>query len=217
MKKRGIFITFEGPEGSGKSTQSKLLCKFLKGLGLGIYHTREPGGTIVGERIRKILLNTSHSNMSKLTELLLYMASRNQLVEECIKPELKKGRIVICDRFQDASLAYQGYGLGIDKKLICSLGSLATCSIKPDLTILLDINPEEGIKRTKRDDRIEKRPLVFHRRVRQGYLEIAKKEPFRVRIVPVLKDISQTQDLIRKTVLDVIRRYKVARDSIKTS
>lgn len=217
MKKRGLFITFEGPEGSGKSTQSRLLCEFLKKAGFSIYHTREPGGTLIGEKIRRILLDTAHSRMSKLTELFLYTACRNQLVEEQIKPALKKGKIVICDRFQDASLAYQGYGLDMDKRTIQYLGDLATDSIRPHLTILLDIKAEEGIKKTKRDDRIEKRSLKFHRKVRRGYLEIARREPSRVKIIPVLKKVSHTQELVRSTVLNVIKRYKISRNRRKVS
>ncbi len=217
MKKRGLFITFEGPEGSGKSTQSKVLCEFLKKAGFSIYHTREPGGTLIGEEIRRILLDTAHSSMSKLTELFLYMACRSQLVEEQIKPALRKGKIVICDRFQDASLAYQGYGLGMDKRIIRFLGSLATDLIKPNLTILLDIKAEEGIKKTKRDDRIERRSLEFHRRVRKGYLEIARREASRVKIIPVLKKVSHTQELVRSVVLNVIKRYKISRNCRKVS
>ncbi len=215
--KKGLFITFEGPEGSGKSTQCKLLFGLLKKLGFGIYHTREPGGTAIGEKIRKLLLDVSNSNMAQETELLLYLAARRQLIEERIKPELEKGRIVICDRFQDATMAYQGYGLGMDKKLIRFLGALVTDAVIPDITILLDIRAEKGIGRTKRDDRIEKRSLEFHRRVRRGYLELARREPSRIKVIPVSGDISKTQNLIRKVVLDGIKRSNVSGSRPKAS
>jgi dTMP kinase len=215
--KKGLFITFEGPEGSGKSTQSKLLFGFLKKLGFEIYHTREPGGTAIGEKIRKLLLDISNSNMAQETELLLYLAARRQLIEERIKPELKKGRIVICDRFQDATMAYQGYGLGMDKKLIRFLGALVTDAVIPDITILLDIRTEKGIKRAKRDDRIEKRSLEFHRRVRRGYLELARKEPSRIRVIPVSGGISKTQNLIRKVALNGIKRSNISGSRPKAS
>ncbi len=215
--KKGVFITFEGPEGSGKSTQSRLLCDFLKESGYNLYHTREPGGTLIGEKIRKILLDVSHDKMARLVELLLYEASRNQLIEECIKPQLNKGKIVVCDRFSDATVAYQGYGLNVDKKLIHSLNNLVTTPIKPNLTILLDIKPKEAMARTNRYDRIEKRSLVFHKKVYRGYLELAKKEPRRIKVIPALGTVTETQNLIRQVVLDVIKRYKVPKSRVKTS
>ncbi|MFH0839058.1 MAG: dTMP kinase [Candidatus Omnitrophota bacterium] len=214
--KKGLFITFEGTEGCGKSTHSKLLAAFLKQSGFNVYHTREPGGTLIGEKIRHILLDASHNTMSALTELFLYMAARNQLVEKYIKQALKKGAIVICDRFLDASIAYQGYGLGLDTKMIRFLGNLATDGTMPDLTILLDINPEAGIRKTKRDDRIEKRSMVFHKKVYNGYHALARREPQRIKVVPVLKDIAHTQEMVRSVILRCLNKYAVRKAKNKS-
>jgi dTMP kinase len=203
--KRGLFITFEGPEGSGKSTHSRLLCEFLRKWGCKVLYTREPGGTFISEKIRRILLDTRNKKMDIVCELLLYMASRAQVVEEKILPALKNGEIVICDRFLDATLAYQGYGGGIDAKLIKSIGKLATKGILPDITFLLDIAVSEGLSRAgKIKDRMEKKPFAFHRKVRKGYLAIARKEPKRIKVLLAIGDIEDTQEKIRKTILKAI-------------
>ncbi len=201
---RGKFITFEGPEGSGKSTQSNLLCRFLRQKGFKVLHTREPGGTAIGEKIRNILLDKSNKQMTDLGELLLYMAARSQIVEEKILPALKKGKIVICDRFLDASLAYQGYGSGLDLKLIEYLGKISTKNLKIDLTILLDIESSLGLKRSSRKDRLEMKTIKFHKRVRNGYLKLARKYPKRIKVIKATKPINEIQDLIRKIVLNVL-------------
>lgn len=198
----GKFITFEGPEGSGKSTQSKLLCNFLKEKKFKVIHLREPGSTIISEKIRNILLDPKNKKMNSLCELFLYMAARSQLVEEKILPNLKKGKIVICDRFQDATLAYQGYAGRIDLKIIKYLGKLATFGIKPDLTILLDLPVKVGLKRIgARPDRLEKKAFSYHLCVRKGYLDLAKKEPSRIKIISLEEKVNRTQDKIRKIVL----------------
>ncbi len=200
--KPGKFITFEGPEKSGKSTQAKLLSEHLKAEGYKVIFLREPGSTEIGERIRQILLDTRHQGMSEMTEMLLYMAARAQIVEELIKPSLKKGFIVLCDRFLDSTLAYQGYGCGLDKNSILSVGRLATSGIRPDLTLLLDFWAcSENLKNHKAPDRIEMRPHSFHDKVRRGYFELAKKFPRRIRIVKVEDKIETTQDKIREIVL----------------
>ena len=202
MTKRGLFITFEGPEGSGKSTHSRLLCGFLKKQGLEILHTREPGGTVVSEKIRKVLLDPKNKGMDVVCELLLYMAARAQIVREKILPASKEGKIVVCDRFMDATLAYQGYAGGLDIKLIKSIGSLATDGLKPDITFILDIDAKKGLLRsTGNKDRMEKKSLLYHKKVRKGYLNIAKKEPRRVKVVSALGEIAETQEKIRRIVL----------------
>lgn len=206
MMGKGIFITFEGSEGSGKSTQSKMLCRFLESRGYPMLHLREPGSTKIGERIRQILLDRKNNSLSAVTEMLLYMAARSQMVEEIVRGALKRGKIVICDRFLDSTLAYQGYGLGIDVAAIRYIGKIATQGIKPDLTIFMDLPVERGLKvcgRTK--DRIEKRPLSYHARVRRGYLTLAGDEPKRIKIVKVEKDKSLTQKKIRKIVAEILK------------
>ncbi|MCR4337006.1 MAG: dTMP kinase [Candidatus Omnitrophica bacterium] len=182
----GKFITLEGSEGSGKSTQSALLEKYLKDKGYSVLLLREPGGVSISENIRSMLLNVKNTAMSKECETLLYMAARAQLVEEIIRPALEKRTIVICDRFLDSTLVYQGYGHGIDLKLIECVGEFATQGIKPDLTFLFDIDSAQGLSRIQRaKDRIELRSLDYHNRVRQGYLALAKKEPKRIKVINV--------------------------------
>lgn len=198
---KGCFITFEGPEKSGKSTQAKLLSRYLKGLGYRTVFVREPGSTEIGEKIRKVLLNTKHKEMGEMPEMLLYMAARAQLVEEVIKPAIKKGWIVLCDRFLDSTIAYQGYGCGLDKDVIRQVGALATSGIRPDLTILLDFwASSENLRNHKNPDRIEMRPDAFHQRVRRGYFELAGQEPRRIRVVRVEESKEETQAKIREIV-----------------
>ena len=197
---RGKFITFEGSEGCGKSTQSKMLFDYLRSKGKKVIYLREPGGVKVSELIREILLNPK-SNISPEAETLLYMAARAQVVEEIIKPAIASGKIVVCDRFMDSTIAYQGYGLGIDIKQIKYMGLLATQGISPDLTLFLDLPVESGLKhRHNCKDRIERSSLSYHEKVRRGYLKIAKEEPRRIKIVKVEADKEQTQNTIRKIV-----------------
>jgi len=195
------FITFEGSEGCGKSTQSKLLYQYLKRKGFKVIYLREPGGTKVSEKIRKILLDARNDRMGPECEMLLYMASRAQVVQEIIKPALARGQNVLCDRFLDSTLAYQGFGLGMDLALIKYLGNFATAEIKPDLTIFLDLAVKKGLRhRQAAKDRIEKRSFVYHQRVRSGYLAIAQQEPRRFKIVKVAEDKAVTQARIRGLV-----------------
>ncbi|MDD5596142.1 MAG: dTMP kinase [Candidatus Omnitrophica bacterium] len=195
---KGKFITFEGSEGCGKSTQSKLLVAYLKKKGLPVVYVREPGGTKISEEIRKVLLDTTNESMSQVCEMLLYMAARAQIVKEIIQPALKKGKIVISDRFLDSTLAYQGYGLGMEIEFIKKVGSYVTAGIKPNLTIFLDLPIKKGLKhRQFTQDRIEKRALNYHQRVRSGYLKLAAQEPKRIKIVRVQQNKNQTQSMIR--------------------
>ncbi len=204
MSKRGIFITFEGPEGSGKTTHSKLLCEFLRKKGYKVLHTREPGGVLISEKIRKILLDPKNKGMDVACEMLLYMAARAQIVKEKILPGLKQGKIVVCDRFTDATLAYQGYAGGMDLKVIDNIAGVVTKGLKPDITFLLDIEAGAGLLRAGRSkDRMERKSILYHNEVRNGYLSIARKEPKRVRVLSSTGEINRTQEEIRKAALKI--------------
>ena len=197
---KGKFITFEGSEGCGKSTQSEMLFGYLKAKGLKVIYLREPGGVKLSEKIREILLDTK-SIISPEAETLLYMAARAQVVEEIVKPALNSGHTVVCDRFLDSTIAYQGFGLGVDIKLIKSVGKFATQGIKPDLTIFLDLPVKSGLKhRHNCKDRIECRSINYHLQVRNGYLKLAHQEPRRIKIVKVCEDKLKTQSMIREIV-----------------
>jgi dTMP kinase len=197
---KGKFITFEGSEGCGKSTQSRMLYEYLKKKGYKVLYLREPGGTKISERIREILLDPENQ-IGAETEMLLYMAARAQVVKEIIRPAMLKGKIVICDRFLDSTIAYQGYGLGINLSDIKRIGEFATAGIKPDITVLLDLPVNEGLKYRKfSKDRIERRSFAYHLKVRNGYLKLAKQEPKRIKIVKVAKEKNKTQQGIRGLV-----------------
>lgn len=204
---RGKFITFEGSEGCGKSTQSKLLYQYLKKQGYPALYIREPGGVKISEKIRAILLDCANTDMSDACETLLYMASRAQLVHQLIKPALRAGKVVVCDRFLDSTIAYQGFGLGIDIGFIKKLGYFATEGLRPDLTILLDLAVHKGLAyRSSCKDRIECRPLNYHRKVRQGYFKLASDQPARIKVVRVEKEKDLTQENVRKIVEKFLRR-----------
>jgi dTMP kinase len=195
--KPGLFISFEGIEGCGKTTQISKLAETLTEKGVAHTVTREPGGTAVGEGIRQILLDSETIHLTPAAELLLFYASRSQNIEENIRPALKHGDVVICDRFFDASLAYQGYGRGLPLKLIDELTELVCAEHRPELTILLDIEPEIGLARararnsgqSKDEGRFEAEDLEFYQRVRKGYLELARRSPERIKVVPAAGSI----------------------------
>ena len=195
---RGKLITFEGAEGSGKSTQIQLALDYLKEHHFSVVFVREPGGVKISEDIRRILLDVDNKDMNDQCETLLYMASRAQLVGEVIKPALAKGKIVLCDRYLDSTIAYQGYGRGVDVKWIKLLGSFATHKINPDLTILFDIDAKLGLSRINREkDRIEKRDLNYHNRVRRGYLKIAQAEKKRIKVIKVDRSREEIHQAVR--------------------
>ncbi|MCI0402079.1 MAG: dTMP kinase [Acidobacteria bacterium] len=206
---RGLFLTFEGIDGCGKTTQLNLLADYLGRLGLPYLVTREPGGTELGEQIRKILLRRSSQGMDPRNEVLLYFASRAQNVAQVIRPALEEGRIVLCDRFTDASLAFQGYGRGLDLRFIRQLHKFACQGVNPNLTFVLDINPETSVRRARdrnvsarRDEgRIEGEALSFHRRVRRGYRALARLEPRRVKLIPGEREV----DAIHQRVVALAR------------
>ncbi len=186
MDLRGKFITFEGTEGSGKSTQAALAYEYLKEQGSPVVLLREPGGVQISEAIRRMLLDVESAGMSDACETLLYMAARAQLVKEVLEPHLASGKIVLCDRFLDSTIAYQGYGNGVDVKAIEVIGDFATKGIKADLTLLFDVETEVGLSRTNSvKDRIELRSIDYHKRVREGYLALAKQYPGRIKTITV--------------------------------
>lgn len=208
--RKGIFITFEGIEGCGKSTHSKLLFDFLKEAGYDVIYTREPGGTSLGEAVRKVVLNSDGINISDMAELFLFEACRAQIVKEVVAPALNKKRIVISDRFGDATVCYQGYGGRLDLKTIDTLNRISTGGIEPTLTILLDIDTLEGLRRAriKGTDRMEDKDVSYHRRVRAGYLKLAKQHPYRIKVVKVSGEIPEVQLKIRQEVEIVLRGFK---------
>ncbi|HET6372889.1 MAG TPA: dTMP kinase [Candidatus Polarisedimenticolia bacterium] len=203
----GCFITFEGIEGSGKSTQIRLLFEHLKGRDLDVKMTREPGGTLIGERVRSILLDPSTRGLIPRAELLLYAAARVQHIEEVIQPALDEGKVVLCDRFMDATVAYQGYGREVPLNVVKVVNSLVAIDLKPDLTILLDLPVEVGLKRARERNqadaasatsRFEEEDQAFHQRVREGYLELAAAERGRVKIVPADQPVEKVAKQIQQ-------------------
>jgi dTMP kinase len=201
----GSFISLEGPEGAGKTTQVKLLSKQLEALGVPHIITRDPGGTPLGKQIRRILLNPENP-VQPVAELLLYQADRAQHVAEVIRPALESGKLVICDRYTDSTMAYQGYGRGLDFGLIEELNQIATGGLRPQLTILFDIESSEGLARLHPGghDRLEREAIEFHLKVRQGYLQLAQKEPERWRILDASKPLTVAQEEFRKIVFESI-------------
>jgi len=205
--KKGIFVSFEGIEGSGKTKQSRLLYEYLKKNGYKVILTGEPGGTQIGLKIRDLLLSVENRKMTPVSELLLYNASRAQHIKEVILPALKKGFIVITDRFIDSTKAYQGYGRGIDLKLIEFLEKIVTEDIRPDLTLLLDLDVKIGLKRNRginKTDRLELEDVKFHKRVREGYLKIAAKELERIKLIDATESIEEIHRKIIGIVTDAV-------------
>lgn len=206
---KGIFISFEGIEGTGKSTQAKRLYQHLAQRGHEVILTEEPGGTQIGLRIREVLLAVDHKGMTSLTELLLYNASRAQHIQEVILPAIKRGAIVLTDRFSDSTIAYQGYGRGIDLGLLDSIDRIATNCLRPDLTILLDIDAETGLMRNRgvnKIDRLELEDIEFHKRVRNGYHKLASGEPKRMQLIDASGSIEEIQGRIVQIVADFLNR-----------
>lgn len=214
-------MTFEGGEGSGKTTQIKLLANHLRSLREEVIETRDPGGTTIGKEIRIMLLTRESPSMSKAAELFLYEASRAQLVHEVIAPALARGAVVLSDRFTDSTLAYQGFGRGQDLELIRRLNHVATDGLVPDLTILLDLDPGIGLERRTRSssagsparDRIEMEPLAFHQRIREGYLSLAREEPDRIAVLDGRLSFAD----LETAVWDEFMRLKRSRFQIQTT
>lgn len=207
---KGLFVSFEGIEGTGKTTHAHSISAYLQSRGHEVVVTEEPGGTPIGRRIREVLLDREHKEMHYLTELLLYNAARCQHMNELIQPSLAAGKVVITDRFSDSTIAYQGFGRGIDLKLLTTLDNFVTGGRKPDLTLLLDLDVETGLSRNRsinKVDRIELETIDFHNRVRAGYLELAEREPERIRIIEVSGELKGIQDRIITIVDDFLDKW----------
>ena len=201
-----LFITFEGGEGSGKSVQTRALYRKLSGLGIPAILIHEPGSTPLGERLARLLKWAQSTNISPLTELMLFNASRAQLVREVIRPALKAGKIVVCDRYTDSTVAYQGYGRKIDIDIITNINNMATGALKPDLTVLLDISVDEGFARKsgQEQDRFEQEDRAFHQRVRKGYLRLAVEEPQRWLVIDANLSKERTRQIIWEKVSSLL-------------
>ncbi len=206
---KGVFITFEGPEGGGKTTQIRLLASWLRERGHDVLATREPGGTRIGDKVRALLLAPEHTEMRSEAEILLFSAARAQLVGEVIRPYLARGGIVLCDRFADSTLAYQGYGRQLDLDTLAAITAFATGNLVPDLTICPDLPVSEGLRRKQGGDlaewnRMEREQQAFHQRVREGFLALAAAEPSRWLVLDALQPVDQLQQLVRRRVETLI-------------
>ena len=203
---KGLFITFEGGDGSGKSTQIEKLKDYLESEGFSVVLTREPGGTKISEAIREIILDSKNTEMSDMTETLLYAAARAQLVEQVIRPAVERGDMVICDRFVDSSMAYQAYGRGLGD-IVWDINKNAVGDCMPDLTILLRLNPEAGMDRIsgRKQDRIELSSSDFHRRVYEGYQALEERFPDRIRGIDASKGIEEISEEIISIVQGLIK------------
>ena len=205
-----MFITFEGPDGSGKTTQITLLAAYLREQGFPVLTTREPGGTAIGDQIRGCLHDVSNTEMTAKAEILLYSASRAQLVQEVIRPALARGEIVLCDRFADSTIAYQGYGRGLDLDALAFITAFATGDLKPDLTVLLTMDAEHGLRRRETDgaemNRMDLQASVFYRRVQEGYEALAAAEPERWAVVNADRPAQDVQKDVREIVRERLPR-----------
>jgi len=198
-----LFISLEGPDGGGKSTQARLLVDYLKGRGRDVLLTREPGGTPIGDQIRQTLMDLGNTGMDPRAEILLFSASRAQIVHQVIRPHLDAGGVVVCDRFYDSTLAYQGYGHGLDLEALQVITDFATGGLRPDLTLLLDLPAEAGLERRKSGgqwNRLDAYDLAFHQRVRQGYFALAEAEPARWVKIDAACSADEVQAAIRRAV-----------------
>ncbi len=199
-----LFITFEGGEGTGKTLQARALYRRLVQLAIPVLLTHEPGGTLLGKKLARLLKWAGDTGISPLTELLLFNASRTQLVENVIQPNLKSGKVVICDRYADSTTAYQSYGRGLDLEMVKAINNTATGGLKPNLTVLLDMPAEAGLARkgTKKRDRFEQEDIDFHHRVREGYLRMAADDPERWLVI----DASQSKEKIAQIIWQRVRQ-----------
>lgn len=205
-----MFITLEGPDGSGKSMQIPALAEFIRSQGYEVLITREPGGTNIGDQIRQVIMKLDNTSMHPRTEILLFCAARAQIVEEVLRPALQRGVVVISDRYADSTLAYQGYGHGVDLEELNRLLKFTTGGLRPDLTLLLDVDAETGLRRRQSSggewNRLDAYALSFHKRVREGYHQLAAAEPERWRTI----DASQAPEMVQSCIQDVVRQALAA-------
>jgi dTMP kinase len=205
-KSTGIFITLEGGEGGGKTTQARRLCEWLTAQGRNVLHTREPGGTLLAERLRSILLDNSAETIAAETEAWLILAARRQHVDHVIKPALEQGTIVVCDRFSDSTMAYQGYGRGLDLRLLRAMNDWATGKLVPHLTLLFDVPVTMGLRRrgqSSSQNRLDREAKRFHEKVRAGFRTLARQEPQRM----VMLDASLPIESVQRTVEELMTRW----------
>lgn len=215
---RGVFLTFEGPDGSGKSTQARILVERLRGEGYPVIETAEPGGTPIGRQIRHILLDPANAELRPTTELLLMFAARAQNVEQCIMPALAAGRMVVSDRFTDSSIAYQGAARGLGSEVVLELDRIACHGLVPDLRLCIDVDSETGLARARarnRDEpahetRLEEQGIEFHHKVREAYHEIARREPQRFRLIDGHDTPAAIAAKVWSEVLPLLERFKPA-------
>ena len=202
-----LFITFEGPDGSGKTTQARLLVEYLQARGYPVIYTREPGGTEISEQIRQVILSTRNKAMRREAEVLLFSAARAQIVAELIRPALAANKIVICDRYADSTMAYQGYGLGLDLDALRAITRFATGGLVPALTFYVDVPAEIGLARRHRGEtnRLDQKDVAYHTRVRNGYLELAKAESQRFVVIDGTRTIDAVQQEIRTRMLSELK------------
>jgi len=202
----GLFLTFEGPEGAGKTTQISLLEKVLRQAGYGVTRTREPGGDLVGERVRDVVLNAPAGSVTAEAELFLMAAARAQNVQAVVRPALERGDIVLCDRFTDSTLAYQGYGRGLPQEALAPVNRLATGGLVPDRTFLLDLPPALGLSRqnAEKQDRLDKEGLTFHERVRNGFLAVAANEPDRFVVIDATRPVGEIAATLHDAVWSLL-------------
>jgi dTMP kinase len=206
-----MFITLEGPDGSGKSMQIPPLAEFIRKQGYEVLTTREPGGTPIGDQIRQVIMKLGNTSMDPRTEILLFCAARAQIVSEVLLPNLERGVVVISDRYADSTLAYQGYGHGLDLDVLRSILHFATRGLKPDLTLLLDIDADEGLQRRQNSggewNRLDAYNIAFHKRVREGYLDLVKQEPARWEIIDGKQVPEKVQTDLQEIVLERIEEF----------
>lgn len=206
----GSFIVFEGGEGAGKSTQEELLARWLQDHGKTVVRTREPGGTPAGEAIRTVLLSNEYAGLTDRAEALLFAAARGEHAAQVIRPALEAGVIVVCDRYLDSSVAYQGYGRDLGAEYVKNLSLWATQDLVPDLTVLLDVDPTVGLSRVQSPDRLESEPIEYHQRVRQAFIEISKADPTRYLVI----DANQGKDAIAEQIRARVAQLLGIKDAV---
>lgn len=214
----GLFITLEGVEGAGKTTQAKMLAEWLSSLGIDVLATREPGAGAIGAQIRAVLLNPANTELAPMAEALLLAADRAQHVAETLRPALTAGKVVVCDRYADSFFAYQGYGRGLDIPTLTALNDAAAGGLAPDITLLLGLSPDAGLKRAARrgaSDRMEQEQMNFHRRLSDGYMQLAAADPRRIKRIDAAQAPDQVQADIRAALLPLLRERGLVRDAVR--